>query len=64
MDINNLTVTTTNGEPFSGEQSAQLAHLVWLRFGKDDNAACAAWNRLLQNNCRISDFRKLYQAHS
>ena len=60
----NLAVTTTNGERFSGQQSAELAYLVWLRFGQDDNAACAAWNRLLQNNCPVSEFRRLYEAHS
>lgn len=52
----NLDVTTTNGEVFTEQDSAELAYLVWRRWGKDDEAAAAAWRRLHQNSCPTSQF--------
>lgn len=54
-----LDVTSTKGERFSTDDSANLAWLVYRRFGRDLVSATAAWNRLLQNNCSVTDFDKL-----
>jgi hypothetical protein len=56
MNLDQLTVTTTNGTPFTGKQSADLAWLVYLRFGCDEFDALQAWRRLLQNNCGLNQF--------
>lgn len=52
-------ITTTNGELFTGMQSAELARLVYLRFGRDVGAAHSAWKRMLQNNCSLRSFQSL-----
>jgi len=52
-------ITTTNGERFSLQDSANMAWLVYRRFGRDLIEAAAAWNRLLGNNCDVSQFEKL-----
>ncbi len=49
-------VTTTDGTVFTHEQSADLALMVYYRFGKDMDSAAAAWRRMLQNNCETSDY--------
>ncbi len=59
INLANLTVTTTSGEPFTGEQHRELARLVYQRFGYDLAAAVAAWGRLLQNSCSYQDFAEL-----
>ena len=61
-DLDALTVTTTNGSKFTGEQSAELAILVYKRFGCNMASACAAWRRMLENNCREADFAALIMA--
>lgn len=53
------TITTTAKEPFTLFQSAELAHLIWLRFGRDDRAATEAWLRLLENDTTIGEFVRL-----
>ena len=63
MDLNNLTVITTNGQPFTGEESAHLAYLVAKRFGFDWQAAAAAWRRMLGNSCLDHQFEELVMAH-
>ena len=55
----NLTVTTTSGEKFSGRQSAQLAFLVYKRFGSNVDSALAAYQRLMQSNVDRRSFEKL-----
>lgn len=57
-----LDVKTTSGRTFTEGQSAQLAYLIFLRFGENYEAALAAWWRLLQNNCTLGGFRSLVQA--
>lgn len=52
-------VVTTNGEGFSEQDHADMAWLVYRRFGRDGIAAAAAWRRLLQNNCTDAQFREL-----
>lgn len=52
-------VRTTSGETFSGEEAAQLAALIYKRFGWELPAAAAAWRRLLGNNCSDDQFRDL-----
>lgn len=54
-----VNVTTTARETFTHEDSADLAWLVYRRFGRDAAAATAAWNRLLQNNCDEAQFMRL-----
>jgi len=54
-----LDVTTTAREVFTHCQSQQLATLLWLRFGRNDHQAAAAWRRMLENDCPTSLFMKL-----
>lgn len=59
MAHNIQTITTTAGEPFTGEESALLAALIYKRFGYDHAAAAAAWCRLLGNSCTDTQFMEL-----
>lgn len=52
-------VTTTAGETFSYEDHADMALMVYRRFGYDVDAAAAAWRRMLQNNASTGDFMDL-----
>lgn len=52
-------IRTTNGDIFTMAQTADLARLVWRRFGEDLEAATAAWNRMLQTDITSGYFRKL-----
>jgi hypothetical protein len=54
-------ITTTKGERFTYDDSADLAWMVWRRFGRDLTAATAAWNRLLGNNCDATQFDRLVE---
>ena len=54
-----MDVTTTSGERFTRVQHVDLARLVYLRFGRDEQAATEAWRRLLQNSCEVEAFMKL-----
>jgi len=56
---NDVAVYTTNREPFTYGQCAQLAYLIWLRFGCDMPSARAAWCRMLENNCTLNEFCEL-----
>ena len=60
----NLDIITTNGENFSHDNSADLAWMVYVRFGRNLASAHAAWCRLLQNNCYMSDYEKLIKRSS
>lgn len=55
------TITTTAGEPFTPSDSADLARLVYKRFGRDSEAATAAWRRMLGNSCPVADFMALVE---
>jgi hypothetical protein len=55
-------VRTTAGETFSGRESALLAVLIYRRFGRDKDAAAAAWRRLHENVCPDRNFMILVQA--
>jgi len=55
-------ITTTAGEVFSGEDTELMALLVYKRFGRDQEAATAAWRRLLGNNATTADFLRLVHA--
>jgi hypothetical protein len=52
-------VMTTAREEFTGSDSADLAWLLYRRFGRDFVAAHVAWCRLLQNNCTVRQFSDL-----
>ena len=58
-DTAKYAVNTTASERFSGEETAQLAALVYKRFGWELEAAAAAWRRMLGNTCDDEQFRKL-----
>jgi len=53
------TITTTARETFTTAESTDMARLVFKRFGRDPEAAAAAWRRLLQNGCTVDDFLDL-----
>lgn len=55
------TITTTAGESFTWEEHKSLARLVYKRFGRNLEAAAAAWRRLLENSCQVSDFARLLE---
>jgi hypothetical protein len=61
--LRNLDVTTTDGQRFTGEESCELAHLVWRRFGRDNYQAKAAWCRMLESNPTVSQFMDLVHEH-
>lgn len=52
-------IRTTNEELFSFADSADMAWMVYRRFGRDLVSATAAWNRLMQNNCNATQFSEL-----
>lgn len=54
-----LDVTTTNKEIFTEDQSAELALMIYIRFGRNVLDAAMAWRRLLQNTCEIGQFAEL-----
>lgn len=53
-----------NRELFSGQDSCNLAWLIYRRFGRDMAAAASAWRRLLGNSCSDSQFAELVQGSS
>jgi len=53
--------TVSKRELFTGYQSAKLAALVFLRFGRDPESALAAWQRMLQNNAPRSHYEELVE---
>ena len=54
-----VAITTTCGERFTREDSAQLAYMIYVRFGRDVAAGAAAWRRMLQNSCTDAQFEEL-----
>ena len=59
MNLDKLTVVTTNGDTFTGEESAHLAYLVAKRFGFEWASAAAAWRRMLENSCPDYQYEQL-----
>lgn len=57
-------IKTVSGEWFEAEESAQLAFLIWKRWGRDLPAAAAAWRRLMQNSTTDAQFEALVEAAS
>jgi len=59
-------ITTTNGKHFTLTQSAELARLIFKRFGEDPAEATKAWQRLLQNSATEHEFIELlcYPEHT
>lgn len=64
LRLSKPTITTTAGESFTWEEHKALARLVYKRFGRNLDAACLAWRRLLENSCPISDFADLVGEYS
>lgn len=62
--LSKLTVTTTDGTRFTGEESAQLARLIHKRFGHDDEAAAETWRRMLGNSTPTHVFMELVNHES
>lgn len=54
-----MSITTTCGERFTREDSAQLAYMIHVRFGRVIAVSAAAWRRMLQNNCTDAQFAEL-----
>ena len=44
-------ITTATGERFTGNDSCNLAWLIYSRWGRDIPAAASAYRRLMQNSC-------------
>ncbi len=62
MRLSSLDIITANKcEVFTGYQSAKLAALVFLRFGRDYESALHAWRRLLQNGTPSEQFAELVE---
>lgn len=59
-----MDIKTTDGSVFTYVQSVDLARLVWKRFGHDDDAALAAWRRMLENDCTMEDFIALVESET
>lgn len=57
LDI--LTVTTANGEKFTSAETMLLTTLINKRFGRDPEAAAAAWRRMLQGTTTTDEFKSL-----
>ena len=62
MNLHNLSVRTTSGEVFSGQESAKMASLIYRRFGKNLPLAAFKWRQMLGNNVSNEDFLALAQA--
>lgn len=60
-NINNLDVTTTKGEAFTGPESARLCFLIAKRFGFNYMLAAQKYREMLQNSCSDSDFGDLVE---
>lgn len=54
-----MTITTTNGERFDRDEHRAMARLIFKRFGRDKEAFCDAWRRLMQNNAEDHEILKL-----
>jgi hypothetical protein len=54
-----VVLTTTAGEPYTYGQAAELAYLIFVRFGNDMQAAHEAWNRMLQSETPREQFQTL-----
>jgi hypothetical protein len=54
-----MDIITLLEEKFSYDESADLAFLVYRRFGRDVGAASSAWSRLMQNATSPTSFRRL-----
>lgn len=59
IDDRRVVATTTKGEPFTYGDTCFMAHLIFVRFGRNYEAATAAWCRMLQNQTTEDMFRKL-----
>lgn len=56
IPLDEVAVWTTEGEPWTWRQACELAHLIWVRFGRDNHDACVGWSRLLENNTTEEEF--------
>jgi len=54
-----LTVTTTASEKFTGDHARLLCALIYKRFGYDTEAAAEGYRKLLQNSCSDAQFAEL-----
>lgn len=54
-----VVITTASGESYTYGDTCYMAHLVFKRFGRDYDAATAAWCRMLQNDTSIPRFKQL-----
>ena len=59
-----MTITTTNGESFTDQEHAEMARLIYKRFGRDPKSATKAWQRLMENNCTEQQFMELVEKYT
>lgn len=62
VDIEALGINAVGGVRFTGEDTVRLAFLIHKRFGYEDDAAMAAWRRMLGNACTVEAFVAMAQA--
>ena len=61
MNLNNMTITTTAGEPFTGQDIANMYHMIWRRFGRNDEAAAEAIRNMMGNSATAHDVYQIRQ---
>lgn len=54
-----VSVTTAAGEAFTAADSADLAWLIYKRFGRNWDHAHGAWRQLLLNTCSLESYKAL-----
>lgn len=58
-----MSITTTAKEEFTMEEHADMARLIFKRFGNDLHAATRAWRRLMENCTTEEQFQDLLNTH-
>ena len=62
-DPDRLYAKTTSAEFFDCSDHALMAFQIWRRMGRSNEAAGAAWRRLMQNDCPTQDVMALVAFH-
>ena len=62
-DPDQLYACTMSGEFFDCSDHALMAFQIWRRMGRSNEAAGAAWRRLMQNDCPNEDVMALVAFH-
>lgn len=54
-----MDIRTASGDIFTAKEHAELARLIYRRWGSNIEAAANAWRRLFQNSTTEKEFEKL-----